>query len=150
MERNIFLQRKSLAGQSREIIANVYRVCDEEVINNAFKLPLKRKIDRVSLYTGVSQKTVRKIHREDEERQRERPAEMLSSPPKKKTRLSLMKDFEDFPVIRQTIKKFYLELKVVPTFKKLLLKLREIMNSPYSRETLRMLLKANGFHFRKC
>lgn len=139
MERNIFLQRKPLAGQSREIIANVYRVCDEEATNNAFKLPLKGKTDRVSLYTGVSQKTVRKIHREDEERQRERPAEMLSSPPNKKTRLSLMKDFEDFPVIRQTINKFYLELKVVPTLKKLLLKLREIMNCPYSRETLRML-----------
>lgn len=107
-------------------------------------------MERVCMYTGVSQDTVRKIRREDEERQRERPGEMLSSPSKKKPRLSLEKNFEDFEIIRQTINKFYLELKIVPTLKKLLSKLQEIMNFPYSRETLRRILKANGFYFRKC
>ncbi|XP_050294327.1 uncharacterized protein LOC126734670 [Anthonomus grandis grandis] len=150
MERNQFLHRQALSGQSRVIIANVYRVCDEEALANAFKLPLKRKIDRVALYTGVSKDRVSQIHKEAMKRQAEHPDQMLSSPPNKKSRICLLRDFDDFSIITRTINNFYLELKMVPTVNKLLIKLREIMNFPYSRETLRKLLKANGFYFRKC
>lgn len=152
IERNPYLKGKTIHSQSREIIANVYRVCDEEARNNAFKLPLKRKIDRVSLYTGVSQDSVRKIHREDEERRKEHPDQMLSSPGKNRPRPSIKDKFDDadFGIIRRTIQNFYLEQKIVPTTKKILNKLREVMDFPYSRETLRRLLKANGFYFRKC
>lgn len=150
--KNSYLMGKTIHAQSREIIANVYNVCDEEARNNAFKLPLKRKMDRVSLYTGVSQSLVRKIHKEDEKRRIEQPGQMLSSPGRKRSRLSIKDkfDFGDFAIIRRTIQDFYLEQKIVPTTTKLLIKLREIMDFPYSRESLRKLLKANGFYFRKC
>lgn len=77
---------------------------------------------------------------------------MLSTPGKKRSRQSLVEkdDNFDFQVIRHMINRFYLEFKVVPTTMKLLKKLREDSNFPYSRETLRGLLKSNGFFWRKC
>lgn len=147
-----YIHGQTLHSQTREVIANVYRVCDEEARNNAFKLPLKRKLDRVALYTGASVATIKTIHNEDEERRRSNPDELLVSPGKKRSRFSISEkvDDADFSVIRRTIEKFYLELKVVPTTRKLLIKLREIMDFQYSRESLRRLLKSNGFYWRKC
>ena len=60
-----------------------------------------------------------------------------------------IEDF-DFGIVRTTIEKFYLELKVVPTLKKLQQKLRSDINFPFSRETLSRSLKTNGFYWRKC
>jgi len=84
----------------------LYNVCEEEAKNNSFKLPcLKRKLERVSMYTKDKD---RKIHN---------PENMLSSPGKKKPRLTVVVRFKfDFSVIRQTIEKFYLELKQVCIF----------------------------------
>lgn len=65
-----FIRGKTLHSQSREIIANVYNVCDEESKNNSFNLPLKRKLERVSMYTGASIGVIKKIHKEDEERKK--------------------------------------------------------------------------------
>lgn len=61
---NEYTHGKTLHSQTREVIANVYRVCDEESQSNAFKLPLKRKLERFALYTGVSVGAVQKIHKE--------------------------------------------------------------------------------------
>lgn len=149
---NEYTRGKTLHSQTREVIANVYRACGEESQNNAFKLPLKRKLERVAMYTGVSVGAVKKIHKEDVERKENNPDHLLSSPGKKRARLSAVEKIEnfDFGIVRRTVEKFYLELKVVPTLKKLLQKLRSDINFPFSRETLRCMLKANGFYWRKC
>lgn len=82
--KNPYIRGKTLHSQTREVIANVYNVCDEESINNNFKLPLKRKLERVAMYTGVSVTVVKKIHKEDVERKENIPEKLLSSPGKKK------------------------------------------------------------------
>lgn len=96
--------------------------------------------------------SVKRIRNEDEERRRENPEKLLSSPGKSRPRPSIGDKINegDFSIIRRTIQKFYLEIKVVPTLRKLLQKLQEDMDFPYSKYTLRRLLKANGFYFRKC
>lgn len=149
---NRHIKGKTLHSQSREVIANVYNVCAEEARTNTFNLPLKRKMERVSMYTGVSLRTVRTIHKEDEERNRNNPDQLLSSPGKKRSRRSAVDTIDDFDfnIIRRLIEKFYLELKIVPTLRKLIVKLREEIDFPFSRETLRKVLKANGFCWRKC
>ena len=149
---NKYTSGKILHSQTREVIANVYRVCEEESQNNALKFPLKRKLERVASYTGVSKSSVKRIRIEDVERTENNPNELLSSPSKKKPRCSAVENIENFEfgIVRRMIEMFYLELKVVPTLKKLLQKLRSEINFPFSRETLRRMLKANGFHWRKC
>ena len=42
---------KTLHSQAREVIAHVYRVCNEEATNNQFKLPLEQKVKRTALYS---------------------------------------------------------------------------------------------------
>lgn len=153
MDNNNYIKGRILHSQTREVIANVYRVCDEEAGNNAFKLPLKRKIERVALYTGASISSIRKIHKEDEDRRANNSAQLLKSPGKKRLRLSFKEKFDffsDFSVIRNIIQRFYVEWKVVPTTKKLLQAVREQIDFPYCRESLRRLLKSNGFYWRKC
>lgn len=86
------------------------------------------------------------------ERLRTNPETPLQSPSGKRPRLRIQEKIDDFDfgVIRRMIEKFYLELKVVPTTKKLLEKLRKENIFPYTRDSLRRLLKANGFHWKKC
>lgn len=148
---NKFIKNKKLESQTKEIVANLYNVCKEEAQSNQIKLPLKRSFDRAALYTGLSKNTIQRIHREDETRRQENPDQSLSNP-KKKHRPDIKEkiDDADFSVIRRLIQKFYLELKVVPTTRKLLIKIKEEMDFPYGRESLRKLLKGNGFYFKKC
>ena len=44
------------------------RVCDEEATESSLKLPLKRKLERIFLYTGVSVSAIKKIHTEDKKK----------------------------------------------------------------------------------
>lgn len=149
---NKYIYGKTLRSQTREVIANVYSVCEEEANNDAVKIPLKRKLDRVALYTGASKSSIRRIHDEDEERNRLHRDNLLSSPGKKRPRPTVVQKVDDFDfgIIRRTIEKFYLVFKVVPTTRKLLKELKKEINFPYGRESLRQLLKANGFYWRKC
>lgn len=142
---------KTLHHEAREVIANVIKICDEEAANKAFKLPITSKTERAALYTGVGRSTIVRIRKENEERMRNDPQKPLSSPGKKRPRPSIIDKVDnfDFSIIRRTIEEFYLELKVVPTTDKLLTKLREKIDFPYGRDSLRLLLKANGFHWRK-
>lgn len=145
------LKGKVLHSQAREVVANVIRVCDEEAINNAFKVPLKNKTERAMLYTGVGRSTIGKIRKEDQDRRQQNLTTPLSSPGKKRNRTSVVEkvDDVDFRIIRGIIEKFYVEYKIVPTVRKLLSKIREEMNFPYGRESLRKLIKSHGFYWRR-
>ena len=37
------------------------KVCDEEATESSLKLPLKRKLERISLYTGVTVSAIKKF-----------------------------------------------------------------------------------------
>nr|CAH7763762.1 unnamed protein product [Callosobruchus chinensis] len=110
--------------------------------------PLVARNGRAAFYTGVHERTISKIRKEDAEWKRTNPQQQLSSPGKERPRPSVLEKVEkaDFYSIRK-IEKFYCEYKVVPTFRKLLIKVREEMEFSYSRESLRLLLKANGFYW---
>lgn len=58
-------------------------------------------------------------------------------------------DEYDLQVIRRKIHEFYAFKKEVPTINKLLQILKEEINFKGSRETLRKILRKNGFQFRK-
>lgn len=135
------LRNKHLSIQAKEMVANIYNVCKEEGINNQFKLPLKRTFERAALYAGISTASVKRIHKEDMKRM-EFPDTQLSSP-SKRSRLTIKDkiDEADFGIIRRLIQKFYVEWKVVPTLRKLLQKVKENMEFPYGRDTLRRLLR---------
>lgn len=142
--------RKQLNSAGKEIIANVIRVCREEAINGALNIPLSDASGRASMYTGYSYSTIKKIKKEDMER--EDPSRPLLSPKRKRSRSSISQriDDADFQIIRQTISNFYTQWKVVPTLRKLIVKLKQVMDFTYSRESLRLLLKQRGFYFKKC
>nr|CAH7766962.1 unnamed protein product [Callosobruchus chinensis] len=92
--------------------------------------------------------TKEQIQKEDAERKRN-PQQQLSSPGKNRPRPSVLEKVENagFYSIRKIIEKFYCEYKVVPTCRKLLIKVREEMEFSYSRESSRLLVKAKGFYW---
>lgn len=75
--------------------------------------------------TGVSQRTVYKIRKENEERKKTSPGKPLPSPGRKRHRPSIVQkiDQTDFLIIRRLIEKLCYEYNVVPTCNKLLVKL---------------------------
>ena len=117
---------KTIKGEAREIVASVLSVCDEEARNKCFKLPVTSATARAALYTGVSQRTVCTIRKENEERNKNSPGKPLPSPGTKRPRPSIIEkiDQADFSIIRRLVEKFYCEYNVVPTCNKLLVKLK--------------------------
>lgn len=77
--------------------------------------------------------------------------ETLKKSPKKRVRTKgkIEVDEYDLQVIRRKIHEFYAFKKEVPTINKLLQILKEEINFKGSRETLRKILRKNGFQFRK-
>ena len=145
------LKNKVLQGQTREVISNVIRICDEECTNNAFKLPLHNKTGRAAMYCGVSERTITTIRKEDQHRQKNNPTEPLSTPGKKRKRMSVVQkiDDADFGIIRRLIEKSYMENNV-PTLRTLLVKIKEVMEFPYEKKALRILFKYHGFYWKRC
>nr|CAH7732105.1 unnamed protein product [Callosobruchus chinensis] len=119
-----------------------------EAANSDLAQPLVARNARAAFSTGVHERTISKIRKEDAERKRTNLQQQPSLPEKKRPRPSVLekKEKADFYLIRKIIEKFYCEYKVVPTCRKLLIKVREEMEFSYSRESLRLLLKANGFY----
>nr|CAH7753359.1 unnamed protein product [Callosobruchus chinensis] len=119
-----------------------------EAANSVLAHPLVARNARAAFYT-IHERTISKIRKEDAGRKRTNPQQQLSSPGKKRPRSLVLEKVEkaDFYLIRKIIEKFYCEYKVVPTCRKLLIKVREEMEFSYSRESLRLLLKANGFYW---
>lgn len=77
--------------------------------------------------------------------------ETLKKSPKKRVRTKgkIEVGEYDLQVIRRRIHEFYAFKKEVPTINKLLQILKEEINFKGSRETLRKILRKNGFQFRK-
>lgn len=103
-------------------------------------------------FSGVSERTVLNIVKEARlVEQGLLDPETLKKSPKKRVRTKgkIEVDEYDLQVIRRKIHEFYAFKKEVPTINKLLQILKEEINFKGSRETLRKILRKNGFQFRK-
>lgn len=104
------------------------------------------------LFAGVSERTVLNIVKEARliEQGLLDPETLKKSPKKRvRTKGKIEVDEYDLQVIRRKIHEFYAFKKEVPTINKLLQILKEEINFKGSRETLRKILRKNGFQFRK-
>ncbi|XP_004932795.1 uncharacterized protein LOC114246270 [Bombyx mandarina] len=143
---------KNITSEVREIILKVKEFMDEEKRMQVPIIPLSKVYVRVSAATGVSERTVLNIAREARlVEQGLLDPETLKKSPKKRVRTKgkIEVDEYDLQVIRRKIHEFYAFKKEVPTINKLLQILKEEINFKGSRETLRKILRKNGFQFRK-
>ncbi|KAJ0183959.1 hypothetical protein K1T71_000382 [Dendrolimus kikuchii] len=143
---------KNITSEVREIILRVKEFMDEEKRMQVPIIPLGKVYLRVSAATGVSERTVLNIVKEARlVEQGLLDPETLKKTPKKRVRTKgkIEVDQYDLQVIRRKIHEFYAFKKEVPTINKLLQILKEEINFKGSRETLRKILRKNGFQFRK-
>lgn len=143
---------KNITSEVRDIILKVKEFMDEEKRMQVPIIPLSKVYVRVSAATGVSERTVLNIVREARlVEQGLLDPETLKKTPKKRVRTKgkIEVDEYDLQVIRRKIHEFYAFKKEVPTINKLLQILKEEINFKGSRETLRKILRKNGFQFRK-
>ncbi|PZC77689.1 uncharacterized protein LOC110376556 [Helicoverpa armigera] len=143
---------KNITTEVREIILKVKEFMDEEKRMQVPIIPLSKVYVRVSAATGVSERTVLNIVKEARlVEQGLLDPETLKKTPKKRVRTKgkIEVDEYDLQVIRRKIHEFYAFKKEVPTINKLLQILKEEINFKGSRETLRKILRKNGFQFRK-
>ncbi|KAG6445559.1 uncharacterized protein LOC115440573 isoform X2 [Manduca sexta] len=143
---------RNITSEVREIILKVKEFMDEEKRMQVPIIPLSKVYVRVSAATGVSERTVLNIVREARlVEQGLLDPETLKKTPKKRVRTKgkIEVDEFDLQVIRRKIHEFYAFKKEVPTINKLLQILKDEINFKGSRETLRKILRKNGFQFRK-
>lgn len=143
---------KNITTEVREIILKVKEFMDEEKRMQVPIIPLSKVYVRVSAATGVSERTVLNIVKEARlVEQGLLDPETLKKTPKKRVRTKgkIEVDEYDLQVIRRKIHEFYAFKKEVPTINKLLQILKEEINFKGSRETLRKILRKNGFQFRE-
>ncbi|VVC86325.1 uncharacterized protein LOC126979094 [Leptidea sinapis] len=143
---------KNITTEVRDIILKVKEFMDEEKRMQVPIIPLSKVYVRVSAATGVSERTVLNIVKEARlVEQGLLDPETLKKAPKKRIRSKGKIDVDeyDLQVIRRKIHEFYTFKKEVPTINKLLQILKEEINFKGSRETLRKILRKNGFQFRK-
>ncbi|KAM3968675.1 uncharacterized protein ACR2FA_012712 [Aphomia sociella] len=143
---------KNITSEVRDIILKVKEFMDEEKRMQVPIIPLSKVYVRVSAATGVSERTVLNIVKEARlVEQGLLDPETLKKTPKKRVRTKgkIEVDEYDLQVIRRKIHEFYAFKKEVPTINKLLQILKEEINFKGSRETLRKILRKNGFQFRK-
>lgn len=141
-------KRKSMNGDTKEIISRIIEICDEEANAGVLQFCLNQRNRRVCNYTGISSQTITRIRREC----RESGNSKLSTPGKHRRRpLSTVAhmDYYGIHVVRNTIKDFYLLQKGVPNCCKLLAAVKEKVDFPWGRTTLRRLLNDIGFKWKK-
>lgn len=140
---------KTIHSEGREIIRRVIEKCDEESRSGVLTCNIKQSTLRVQNYTGFSKNTILKIRKSS----REAGDERLKTPGKKRKRADHRNcniDSFDKRVIRDVISNFYIVQKRVPSCIKLLAAIRERIDFPWGRQTLRRLLHKMGFRWKKC
>lgn len=67
MEFKSKLNKCVLHSQTREVISNVFKYMQEEKTSGVLKIPLDRLYERVIAATGVSERSIRRIVKENSE-----------------------------------------------------------------------------------
>ncbi|XP_045766308.1 uncharacterized protein LOC123879202 [Maniola jurtina] len=149
-------KRKVVHSEGRAIIAKVFHFLQEEYnfmkVNNSDKCdlsPLANVLKRTAEATGVSERTVTRILKEEKELPS--PSSKFTSPMKKRRKRDskFMLDNMHREVIRTTIQNFHISHKQVPTLAKLQSVLREKIGFDGCLSTLRSLLIEMGYKWKK-
>lgn len=111
--------------------------------------PLANVLKRTAEATGVCERTVTRILKEEKELQS--PSAKFTSPMKKRRKRDskFLLDNMNREIIRRTIQNFHIEHKVLPTLAKLQPVLREIIGFDGCLSTLRSLLIEMGYKWKK-
>lgn len=98
------------------------------------------------MFLGVSRSSVMKIVKEGHISTR------FSTPKKNKPKTKKKINLDDFDLcaVRHKIQEFYTVRKEVPSIKRLLVALKKDINFNGGRESLRLILKKLGYHYKKC
>lgn len=142
-------QGKHYRRVTKRILHSVIKFCDNEADKGSMVIPVSHATKRASAITGVSKSSIRRIRTEGIQNNNDD----FSSPKKrivKSTIENVTLDKFDIDVIRRTVQEFYIREKKVPTVPKLLAILKEKINFPREKETLRKILHEIGFRWKKC
>jgi hypothetical protein len=127
----------------------VIECCETEAQNKNLLIPVNKETERAAKYCKVPQCTIKKIRKEG----KAHPNEVPSTPGKKRKRpenCNAVVDNFDRRVIQNVMQDFYVNLKTVPTCKKILPILKEKTDFNWGEWTLRCILKDIGFQWKKC
>jgi transposase len=139
----------TIRSKERELIRHVIECCDTEAQNKNLLIPVGKASERAAKYYKVSQCTIKKIRKEG----KAHPNEVLNAPGKKRKRpenRNAVVDNFDRRIIQNVMQDFYVNLKTVPTCKKILPILKEKIDFNWSEWTLRRISKDMGFQWKKC
>jgi transposase len=136
-------------SKERELIRHEIECCDNEAQNKNLLIPVNKATEKAAKYCKVSQCTIKKIRKKG----KAHPHEVLSTPGMKKkwpeNRNAAVDNFHQH-VIQNVMQDFYVNVKTVPTCKKILTILKEKTDFNWSEWTLGCILKDIKFQWKKC
>ncbi|KAJ8715231.1 hypothetical protein PYW08_005212 [Mythimna loreyi] len=150
-------KRKVAQSEGREMIASVYHFLKAEYdFTVSYQEPnsdvsnLRNITRRTAQATGVSERTVQRVMREEKDMPRT-PYARFKSPLKGRRKRDKKSNVDGYTaeVIRSTIQKFYIEHNQTPTLRKLKQIFQDKIGFNGGKYTLRSLLMKLGYHWRK-
>ncbi|XP_054288006.1 uncharacterized protein LOC129003735 [Macrosteles quadrilineatus] len=149
------LKGRTLNGQSREIVSNVYQFMKKEADDKAVSIPLAKARARTAVAIGVSERVITKINGElkallihdddDSNKSFCTPSKLKES---RKRPVTGVDDF-DKALIRRLVYEFHIQHKILPTVSLLHEELKKQIDFKGSKSSLRRILKELGFRWRK-
>lgn len=140
---------KTLHGQTREVIYNVYTFMHSEMVRGT-PHNLKQVQKRVALATGISERSVRNVIKQAKNIE-VGDASSFSTPGKKRPKSNSKCKLDDFDkcVVRRTIHNFHTIYKEIPTMEKVHRKLVEDIHFKGSVSSLRGIVRKLHFRWKK-
>lgn len=133
--------RVHLSSQVLNIIRNVTRFCEGESSRKKLRVPLSCPIERASLITGVSFRTLTRLRK---------PTSTQTRRKRKPRSDRIQLDSFDQGVMRRAVKQMYDEKKHVPTHSLIHSDMKARLGFRGSMEQMRRILKELGFKWKKC
>lgn len=143
-------QGSALRSQSRELVVNVRNFFKREKDNGAILIPLQKVVDRSAAALGLNKSTIVSICKEKEKLLNEVGNTNLQTPGKKRRKQKTVTALDGFQqdAIRRHVYD-YIKRKEHPTIKKLLVSLRDANLFRGSSFSLKSVLVALGFEYKK-
>ncbi|PSN54969.1 hypothetical protein C0J52_02351 [Blattella germanica] len=140
-------QRHLIRSRERTVISKVIECCVAESTAGSLLASLSCPNKRASIYTGASLSTIGRIKRQ----RLDMPKGILPSPIKKNKPSKKKAEIDGFDraVIRRTMEDFYINQKIVPSVRKLLIAVKEKIDFPWQKDVLRNTLRDMGFVWKR-
>ena len=139
----------NLHSQAKQVIFDVRQFFQKEKEYGSILIPITQVNRRTAVAARVCEKTVEKISREGRENAENQAPKKFTSPKKRQRSKPITADFFDNfneGVLHRTVLRFY-ERKEIPTLEKIHEEVKNSIEYPGSRESLRQVLKKIGFRF---